>query len=380
VSDAGPGGAPLRIAFLSNSNSLHLKEWAEYFAGPLGHRVTVLTIPAPAEPYRNGVELVHLGSRFTGNKLAWLALLPRLRRELMARRPDLFVGYRVVSYGFLASLAGYRPLVLAAQGGDMVWPPDDRLGLFCVRHACRRGDLFNAWSANIRDEMIRHGADPAKIMVCSRGIELSLFPPPPAKPPGPPVIAMTRSLLPSYNTIQFVEAMAVVAKARPDAIAEIAGDGPERPRLEARARELGLLGSSVRFVGRLSREAIVALVGRARIYCSTTITDGLPLSHFEAMAAGCFPVVTDIGANRAWFRNGENALLAPVGDPAALGVALLRALSDEALVAPAVTANRALIEREFDREANMRRIEAAWRELASAYRSGAGSRRPAAGR
>jgi glycosyltransferase involved in cell wall biosynthesis len=98
------------------------------------------------------------------------------------------------------------------------------------------------------------------------------------------------------------------------------------------------------------------------------------------MASGCFPVVTDIGANRVWFRDGENALLAPVGDPAALGAALLRALSDEGLVGRGVAANRALIEREFDREANMRRIEAAWRELATSYRSGGGSRRPAAGR
>jgi glycosyltransferase involved in cell wall biosynthesis len=354
----------MRICFLSNSNSLHLKEWAEYFAAPLGHQVTVFTIPAPAEPYRHGVELVHLGNRFSGNKLAWLALLPRLRRELAARRPDLFVGYRVVSYGFLAALTGRHPLVLAAQGGDMVWPPDDRLGLFCVRYACRRGDFFNAWSTNIRDEMIRHGADPAKIMVCSRGIDLARFPRRSAPPPGPPVIAMTRSLLPSYNTIQFVEAMAVVAGQRSDVVAEIAGDGPERPRLEARARELGLLGTTVRFVGRLSRDEIVALVERAQVYCSTTITDGLPLSHFEAMAAGCFPVVTDIRANRVWFRDGDNALLAPVGDAPALGAALLRALSDAPLVERAVAANRAMIEREFDRDRNMRRIEAAWRELA----------------
>ncbi len=370
----------MRICFLSNSNSLHLKEWAEYFAGPLGHRVTVFTIPAPAEPYENGVELVHLGNRFTGNKLAWLALLPRLRRELAARGPDLFAGYRVVSYGFLAALAGYRPLVLAAQGGDMVWPPDDRLGLFCVRYACRRGDLFNAWSVNIRDEMIRHGADPAKIVVCSRGIDLSLFPRLPEKAASPPLIAMTRSLLPSYNTIQLVEAMAVVAREVPGAVAEIAGDGPERPALEECARELGLSGTAVRFVGRLSREGIVDLVHRAHVYCSTTVTDGLPLSHFEAMAAGCFPVVTDIGANRVWIREGENGLLAAVGDGPALGRALVRALTDADLRRRGVLANRALVEREFDREVNMRKIEAGWKELATSYRSGAGSRRPTAAR
>jgi glycosyltransferase involved in cell wall biosynthesis len=127
---------------------------------------------------------------------------------------------------------------------------------------------------------------------------------------------------------------------------------------------LGLLDTAVRFVGRLSRDEIVALVERAQVYCSTTITDGLPLSHFEAMAAGCFPVVTDIRANRIWFRDGDNALLAPVGDAPALGAALLRALSDAPLRERAVAANRAMIEREFDRDRNMRQIEAAWRGLA----------------
>ncbi len=354
----------LRIVFLSNANSLHLREWAEYFAVELGHAVTVLTIPALEKPYREPVEVVELGRGLQKRKPFWPLLVPRIRRELRARRADLFVGYRVVSYGFLASLARFRPLVLAAQGGDMVWPPDDRVGQFCVRYAVRRAQLLNAWSPNIRDEMLRFGADPARIVVLSRGIDLDFFPAPDPSP-RPPRIAMTRSLLPSYNTKQLVAAMPHVLRAVPGATCAIAGDGPLRGALEAQARELGLDGA-VRFTGRLERAALRDMVAGSRVYCSTTITDGLPLSHFEAMAVGAVPVCTDIAANRVWIRHGENGMLAPVGDPEALARGLVRALTDDAWCAGAAAENRRMVEQAHDRRANMARMSRGWAELAAA--------------
>lgn len=357
----------MKLVFLSNANSLHLREWAEYFARELKHEVAVLTIPPLEKPY-HGVEVVPIGHRFSGRKLAWLTLLPRIRRELRRRNPDLFIGYRVVSYGFLASLTGFHPLVLAAQGGDMVWPPDDRLGRFCVRYAVKRADRLNAWSANIKDEMLRYGADPAKIRVLSRGIELENWPGLPEKPPlNPPRIAMTRALLPSYNTIQLVEALPLVREKFPAVQCAIAGAGPERPSLERRASELGLEGT-LRFTGYLSRQELFDLLRRSHLYVSTTLTDGLPLSHFEAMAAGLFPVCSDIPANRVWIREGENGLLAPLGDPAALARQIVRALTDHELRERGVADNRALIEREFDRRTNMRLMERDWQELARAGR------------
>ncbi len=352
----------MRIVFLSNANSLHLREWAEYFARDLGHAVTVLTIPPLERPYSGAVEVIEIGAGVTRHKLFWPLLVPRIRREVAARRADLLVGYRVVSYGFLAALTGIRPLVLAAQGGDMVWPPGDRLGQACVRYAVRRADLLNAWSENIRVEMLRYGADPSRIVVLSRGIDLTFFPTLPVKAPHPPRIAMTRSLLPSYNTKQLVEAMPHVLRELPDARCDIAGDGPLRGALEQQARDLGIAGP-VRFVGRLSREEVRALVGGAHVYASTTITDGLPLSHFEAMAVGAVPVCTDIAANRLWIRDGENGYLAPVGDAPALAERLVRALRDHDWRGRAMRANRALVEREHDRQVNLARMEGLWRDL-----------------
>jgi glycosyltransferase involved in cell wall biosynthesis len=354
----------VRITFLSNANSIHLQEWAAYFAEDLKHDVTVLSIPVPRMRYPDSVRVVGVASERAQPKALWPLAIPAIRREHRRRAGGVFVAYRVVSYGFLAALAGVRPLILAAQGGDLVWPPGDRLGEFCVRFACRRAAHFNAWSPNIRDELIRYGADASRIQTVSRGIDLSLFPAMPKKRAEAPIIAMTRSLLPSYNTMDLVEAMAHVASRRPDVRAIVAGEGSERARLETRARDLGLLERNVLFVGRLSRAEVVDLLVRATVYCSTTLTDGLPLSHFEAMAAGCFPVCSDISANRVWIRDGENGFLVPLRQPDRLGDALIRALESPALRARAAAANRDLVERDFDRSVNMRRIESAWTDLA----------------
>lgn len=352
---------PLNLVFLSNANAVHLKEWSEYFQGRLGHRCTVLTIPRQQLSY-DGVEVIDIGNKFSGSKLGWPLLVPRIRRILREKQADLFIAYRVVSYGFLASLVRFRPLVMAAQGGDLVWPPDDRFGQFTARRACRAGDYFNAWSANIRDELIKYGADPAKIFTCSRGIDFKTFPTLPQKSAGPPLLCVTRGLLPSYNFVQLIQAMPIALRELPDLKLVIAGDGSERPRLEAEAHALGVSGS-IEFLGHQKRPAIVSLLERAHLYVSTTITDGLPLSHFEAMAAGVIPIVSDIAANRIWIRDGENGFLFPIGDPGALAAKIVRAWRERDWRARVVEQNRALVLREHDRDVNMKKMEQGWVEL-----------------
>ncbi len=360
----GPGRR-LRIAFLSNANSLHLQEWSEHLATRLGHEVTVLTIPPLARPYPDSVRVVELGQRHT-NKVLWPLLIPRIRRELARARADLLVGYRVVSYGFLGALAGFRPLVLAAQGGHLTWPPDARVGGACVRFAVRRAARLHAWSHEMKQAMIRFGADPGRIVVLSRGIDLSLFPWKRDRQPGPPMIAMTRSLLPSYNTKQLVAAMPYVLREVPEATCLIAGDGPLLESLTKQAARLGV-ADSVRFLGRLSRAQVIELLGQAHVYCSTTVTDGLPLSHFEAMASGLVPVCTDIAANRGWIRHGENGFLAPVADAPALAEGIIRAIKDDAFRERAAAHNRAVVERHHDRDRNLRLMALGWERLVGAH-------------
>ena len=354
---------PMKLVFFSNANSIHLKEWTEYCHHALGHSVTVFTVPEPRLAYE-GVELVHIGNGVAWvspmgrkhhpvSKVGWLTLLPRLRRELTRRRPDVLIAYRVASYGFLAALSGWRPLVIAAQSGNLVHPSNTWLARACVAFAVRRADLLHAWASNMRDELMRYGADPARIQTCSRGVDLQRFRERPARQKGPLRIVSTRSLQFSYNVRQLVEAMPSVLAEEPDAVCEVAGDGLQRRGLEDLARRLSV-SHAMRFHGHVSRRRIVEFLEDAHVYVSTATTDGLSLSNIEAMAMGVYPVCSAIEANRQWIVNGANGALFPLHDPTTLAHEIIRAYRQPGLRAKAAVHNRKLVERTCDRAVNMK--------------------------
>src|SRR5205814_7554687 len=123
---------------------------------------------------------------------------------------------------------------------------------------------------------------------------------------------------------------------------EIAGGGAERGSLDARAAARGL-GEVAHFRGVLPEGEIAALVGRADVYVSTSLSDSTSVSLLEAMSAGAFPVVSDIPANHEWLVHGETALFFPPRDAEALAVELDRALGDADLRATAAARNRATV-------------------------------------
>ena len=82
--------------------------------------------------------------------------------------------------------------------------------------------------------------------------------------------------------------------------------------------------------GRLEPGHSPALLARAEIYLSASLSDSTSVSLLEAMACGAVPVVSDIDGNREWVAEGEGARLFAPGDPGSLARALERALDDPA--------------------------------------------------
>jgi glycosyltransferase involved in cell wall biosynthesis len=110
----------------------------------------------------------------------------------------------------------------------------------------------------------------------------------------------------------------------------IAGDGPDRPGLEARARELGL-GDRVRFLGPQPRERIVELFRAADATILTSSWENFPHTVVEALAVGTPVLAMAAGGVGEVVRDGVNGLLVPAGDTAALGRALRRYFGDPEL-------------------------------------------------
>jgi colanic acid/amylovoran biosynthesis glycosyltransferase len=132
-----------------------------------------------------------------------------------------------------------------------------------------------------------------------------------------------------------------------DTILDIAGDGPQREFLEARAAALGV-SNRVRFLGYQSQQRVRELLGQADVFVMASFAEGLPVVLMEAMAAGVPVVATRIAGIPELVEDGKNGFLVPAGDPAAAATAVRRLLEDAELRNRFAIAGQAKVEREFN--------------------------------
>jgi glycosyltransferase involved in cell wall biosynthesis len=111
----------------------------------------------------------------------------------------------------------------------------------------------------------------------------------------------------------------------PDARFVIVGDGPCRPALEQRARELGI-APNVSFLG--SRGDVPRLLTATDLFALTSHNEANPVSILEAMSVGRPVVATDVGSIHETVADGETGLLAPAGNAARFAECVVQLLCD----------------------------------------------------
>jgi len=107
----------------------------------------------------------------------------------------------------------------------------------------------------------------------------------------------------------------------------LAGEGEERPKIEAAVRDADL-PERVTLLG--ARRDIPRLLSAADAFLLSSISEGIPLTLIEAMAAGVPVVSTDVGGIPEVIDHGATGLLAPARDDGRLANHLQRALTDSA--------------------------------------------------
>lgn len=95
-------------------------------------------------------------------------------------------------------------------------------------------------------------------------------------------------------------------------------------------------------------EEILKMHGRARVSIGLSMGDGLSTSFLEAVAMGSFPVQSWTACADEWIEDGKTGLLVPPEEPMAVGQAIRRALTDDALVDQASALNYSLAEDRLD--------------------------------
>lgn len=147
----------------------------------------------------------------------------------------------------------------------------------------------------------------------------------------PRLVVLTMSRLVEIKNLDLVMD---VAHSLPEIELCIAGEGPERSRLEHKAAKLGL---EYRFLGTITGENKAYWLSRADIFvfASTTLSsgreEGAPVALREAMAAGLPVVATRTGAIPELVRDGVDGLVVSPDDRDSMRQALQRLARDEGL-------------------------------------------------
>jgi glycosyltransferase involved in cell wall biosynthesis len=108
----------------------------------------------------------------------------------------------------------------------------------------------------------------------------------------------------------------------------VVGDGPERPALEALARELGVAGR-VRFLGQLPPREAVAHAQRGAVFVLPSVDEAFGVAYVEAMAGGV-PAIGcrgEAGPEEIAAAGGGISLVPP-GDPKALAAEIRRLVEE----------------------------------------------------
>jgi glycosyltransferase involved in cell wall biosynthesis len=179
---------------------------------------------------------------------------------------------------------------------------------------------------------------------------------------GIPLVGMVACLKPQKAPLDFVDAAARVAAARPDVRFVMVGDGELRAAVVARVRAVGLEGR-LHLLG--WRRDVPAVMAALDVVVLTSLWEGLPRVVPEAIAAGRPVVATAVDGTAEILRDGENALVAAPGDRVAIAARIERLLAEPGLGPTLVERARPLLA-EFDIDAMVRAQERLYRRLLDA--------------
>ena len=139
-------------------------------------------------------------------------------------------------------------------------------------------------SEKVRDQVTEGAGTRVNTVVLYNGVDPQIFSPG-ADGPDAPVVLSVGNLIPVKGQELLLRAFAAIHNRFPTSSLEIIGDGPERARLQQKAKERGLAGK-IHFRGRQSRAQVADAMRRATVFALPSRYEGLGCVYLEAMASG----------------------------------------------------------------------------------------------
>jgi glycosyltransferase involved in cell wall biosynthesis len=312
-----------------------------------------LRVAAPEREQRHGLTIHH--PRFLTIPRIGMRVHPHLLYAAAARtlkimidagaRFDAIDAHYFYPDGVAAIWLGRRfglPVVITARGSDITQFPDYKGPRRLILQAAAAADAIITVSAGLRDALAALGADAGKITVLRNGVDLRVFAPQDRAQArasfgltGKTAVSVG-ALIPRKGHDLTIEAM----EALPGWTLLIAGDGPERAALLARAAAVGV-ADRVRLLGPIPHTSLARLFSAADLSVLSSSREGWANVLLESMACGTPVVASPIPGNPEVVQSRAAGVIAEARTPQAIAAAIRNITTDP----PARADTRAYAER-----------------------------------
>ena len=256
-------------------------------------------------------------------------------------------GYKGDVYAYLALRRSSIPLVATCHNwidGDLALRVYGRLDRFVLKRF--RG--VAAVSQGVAQRLIAAGVPRERIRSIRNGVDLRLLASisrdPRTDATRPLQIGLVARLSHEKGVDLFVSMAALLADDLPNAQFLVAGEGPERGRLESMIQGAGVAGR-VTLLGR--QDDMPAFYQRLDVLVLSSRDEGLPMAVLEGMASGLPVVATRVGEVPEVVQDGHTGQIVATESPGELARAVLGTVSDPVRLRAMGDAARAHVQAKF---------------------------------
>lgn len=314
-----------------------------------------------------GIEVRSLGlSRKTDIGVAF-----RLRALLKELRPDMLHTY-LLHGNILGRLVGRLVGVPVIIGSERTIGQARRWGRLATRLTNPLTDAVEV-NSEIGGRAVERdlGVPSEKIELVRSGLDLSVFSSACRREELRSVFGVTVDqhlivYMGRLRTVKGVEygirAFASAVEQQPNIRMVLAGEGDQRNFLESMVRERGL-SAQIKFLG--VRTDVPELLSAADSVLMPSLTEGLPRTAIEAMAAGKPVIATNVGGTSEAVIDDETGILVPVKDSDSLAAAIVRLVGDAELQVRLGRAGRKRAEQNYSADRYVAQLDDMYRRFTS---------------
>jgi N-acetyl-alpha-D-glucosaminyl L-malate synthase BshA len=340
--------APFRIDRWLPNLRYHAVDSSQYPLFRYPHYTLNLTNKLIEVVEQHGVEIIHSHYAIPH------AIAAKMAREVLRSEKNLDVKLACTLHGTDITLVGleqgyYELTRYAIRQQDLLTTPSDWLARETATHFHTNGDV----------QVIPNFVDLARFAPkrdCQARSQLA--------PKGWRIITHASNFRPVKRVEEVVGAFATLRRSIP-AVLVLAGDGPDLPKAEALARELGVR-DDLRLLGQQAQ--IETVLQASDLFLLPSRAESFGLAALEAMATGCPVLGYHAGGLPEVVEDGVSGILCPEGSDACLGSLAARLLQDEPRYQSMRAAARARAE-QFDVAKVIDRYESSLQALLGTPRS-----------